>query len=133
MQDALGEDIQGQTVTPGQRLFYTVTLTGESDEMMEDPILADVLPAGLTPVEGGIEAETNSTTLKITGTRQAGQNVWVTTAGKLAQGDTPVSYTHLDVYKRQPIPSRRRPLRPTSSRTRPRRRRRLSARATPPP
>lgn len=88
VQNALGEEIQGETVTPGQRLFYTVTLTGESDEMMEDPILADVLPAGLTPVEGGIEAETDSTTLQITGTQQAGQNVWVTTAGKLAQGDT---------------------------------------------
>ena len=60
--------------------------------MMEDPILADVLPAGLTPVEGGIEAETDSETLEITGTKQAGQNVWVTTEGK-------------DVYKRQVEPT----------------------------
>ena len=88
VQNALGEEIKGETVTPGQRLFYTVTLTGVTEEGMEDPILADVLPAGLTPVEGGIVAETDSTTLEITGTQQAGQNVWVTTAGKLAQGDT---------------------------------------------
>ena len=44
VQNALGEEIKGETVTPGQRLFYTVTLTGVTEEGMEDPILADVLP-----------------------------------------------------------------------------------------
>ncbi len=81
--------IEGETVSPGERLAYTITLTGVSGEM-ENPVLADILPAGLDVVaDTGLNATTTAQNLTVVGeVRQAGQNIWVTTSGKLAAGET---------------------------------------------
>ena len=84
-----GTPVSGEIVSVGQRLRYTITLTGESDEMMEDPILADALPAGLAVVEDGITAvASNPANLTVGEVRQSGQNITVTTSGHLAKGET---------------------------------------------
>ncbi len=84
-----GTPVTGEIVTPGQRLLYTITLTGESEEMMEKPILADTLPAGVSVVEGGITAVSSDTdNLQVANVQQAGQNISVTTTGYLAKGET---------------------------------------------
>ena len=89
VQTLTGEPVFGEIVSVGQRLLYTITLTGESDEMMEDPILADALPAGLAVVEKGITAvASNPANLTVGDVRQAGQNITVTTRGHLAKGET---------------------------------------------
>ena len=89
VQTLTGESVSGQIVAMGQRLLYTITLTGESDEMMEAPILADALPAGLAVVENGITAvSSDEANLTVVDVRQAGQNITVTTSGHLAKGET---------------------------------------------
>ena len=88
VQELNGKPVKGDTVTPGQRILYTVTLTGESKEAMENPILADTLPAGLAAVTGKAQANTTAANLTVNSVQQAGQSIWVTTAGKLAQGET---------------------------------------------
>lgn len=84
-----GAPVSGEIVSVGQRLRYTITLTGASDEMMEAPILADALPAGLAVVENGITAvASNPANLTVGEVRQSGQNITVTTSGHLAKGET---------------------------------------------
>ena len=83
-----GTPVSSQIVSVGQRLRYTITLTGASDEMMEAPILADALPAGLAVVEDGITAvASNPANLTVGEVRQSGQNITVTTSGHLAKGE----------------------------------------------
>ena len=81
-----GTPIEGETVSPGERLAYTITLTGVSGEM-ENPVLADILPAGLDVVANGLNATTTAANLTVVEVQQAGQNIWVTTSGKLAAGE----------------------------------------------
>ena len=81
-------DEEEKTVSPGERLAYTITLTGVSGEM-ENPVLADILPAGLDVVaDTGLNATTTAKNLTVGEVRQAGQNIWVTTSGKLAADET---------------------------------------------
>ena len=58
VKDENGNEVTGETAAVGQTIEYTITLTGQSEPGMQDPILADILPAGLNVVEVTAEAAT---------------------------------------------------------------------------
>ncbi len=84
VKDENGNEVTGETAVVGQTIEYTITLTGQSEPGMQDPILADILPAGLNVVEVTAEAAT----LTDVTAKYAGQNVWATAKGELGQGET---------------------------------------------
>ena len=84
VKDENGNEVTGETAAVGQTIEYTITLTGQSEPGMQDPILADILPAGLNVVEVTAEAAT----LTDVTAQYAGQNVWATAKGELGQGET---------------------------------------------
>ena len=84
VKDENGNEVTGETAVVGQTIEYTITLTGQSEPGMQDPILADILPAGLNVVEVTAEAAT----LTDVTAQYAGQNVWATAKGELGQGET---------------------------------------------
>ena len=85
VKDENGNEItDSATAAVGQTIEYTITLTGQSEPGMQDPILADILPAGLNVVEVTAEAAT----LTDVTAQYAGQNVWATAKGELGQGET---------------------------------------------
>jgi archaellum component FlaF (FlaF/FlaG flagellin family) len=91
-----GTPVLGDTVTPGQQLEYTITLTGIENGLdtdgttqigMQDPILSDVIPDGL--VIKGASAATTAAGITLPGTvTPIGQNVRLEATGKLMAGET---------------------------------------------